>query len=212
MKVVFWVLILANLGLLLWATGHYESRDSMPVRRPPIQYEHMALVPGLPEQNPVNPEARVICYELGPFMRSVDVDLAGQRLARMGLVYNREQRHEQVVEGYRVLMGRFATEDQAQLARRGLVKKGFHGHYVIRPGRHFSIALGFFRQLTKAEHFVNELKIKKIDARIKVRTQTKERRDWLQIQIPQKNDQLANNLQGMDWGHAETRLVTRPCG
>lgn len=210
MKAVFWVLILVNLGLLLWATGHHETADNVPVRRPPIQYEHMALVPGLPEQNSANPEARTICYELGPFMRSADVEQAGQRLARMGLGYRREQRHEQVVEGYRVLMGRFVSEDQAQLARQGLVKKGFRGHYVVRLGRHYSIALGFFRQLPKAEDFMNKLKIKKIDARIKVRTQTKERRDWLQIQIPQK--ELANKLQGMDWGHAETRLVTHPCG
>lgn len=208
MRWVFWALLLANLAVFLWATGHRPpTPQSQP--RPPIQAEKMALRPPAKDRPDEAGQARS-CYAVGPFATTSQVEFAADYLRQLGLAYRVQQRGEEVVEGYRVLVGPFPDPQAAEAAYRRLGARGLRGHYVIRRGQEHAVALGFFTELSKAERYVAQLRAKGIEAFIRVRTGRGGHRYWLHVG-PVEGGGLMPRLQSLDWGVHQARVLSRPC-
>jgi cell division septation protein DedD len=205
MRWLFWVLVLVNLAITLWATGIHQPADTARLYRPPVHGERMMLLEtGTESPRPSH------CQVLGPFATR---DLAEPALAvatEAGVPAALRSEAEQQVEGYRVLVGPFKDAATAEAMHRRLATKGVQGHYVIRSGLSNAIALGFFSELAKAEQFLDELAAKGVKAEIRVRQQEGPLQWWLDLG-PLVDDAAAEALRARDWGSGVT-LTQHPCG
>jgi len=225
LKWVFAALILANLGLWMWASW-YRDRPVEETRAPraPVAPEKMRLFnePGVklaPRKTPPPANAELTasvapaCFHIGPFP---DVDLVARaetRLNELPLTYSRRAEENRSVTGYLVYLPPLPSQKAAERKRRELTRLGFRDHALIQEGdMQNAISLGLFTVEANAASRVRELAAKKIQAGIQPFQQTRTR-FWLDVAV-RAPAETVGKMKQIDWAvkDVQVREITCPAG
>ena len=225
LKWIFATLILANLGLWMWASW-YKDRPVEETRaaRAPVAPEKMRLFkePGvklMPRKAPPPANAALTasvapaCFHIGPFP---DVDLVARaetRLNELPLTYSRRAEEVRRVTGYLVYLPPLPSPKVAERKRRELTRLGIKDHALMQEeGMQNAISLGLFTVEANAASRVRELAAKKVQARIQPFQQTRTR-FWLDVAVKVPAP-TADRIRQIDWAakDVQVREITCPAG
>ncbi len=225
LKWVFAALVLANLGLWMWASWYKDAPvEETRAARAPVAPEKMRLFkePGVklvPRKTPPPANAELTasvapaCFHIGPFP---DVDLVARaetRLNELPLTYSRRAEETRSVTGYQVYLPPLPSRKAAERKRQELTRLGFKDHALIQEGdMQNAISLGLFTVEANAASRVRELAAKKIQARIQPFQQTRTR-FWLDVAV-KVPAQTADRIRQIDWAakDVQVREITCPAG
>ena len=219
-KTIFALLVLANIGLALWATGFRPGGDVPEGPRPALHPDKMRLVgeSGAPQGSvrTVNPVAAGKteaggCYRIGPFADTAQADKASAVLKEIPLAYERRAEEQTVVTGYRVYLPPLPTRDAAEKKRRELSRLGFKDSSVMQEaGMENALSLGLFTVEVNAQKHMQALAAKKIDARMQTLSQARTLH-WLYLGAVESLAGMLPRLRATDWGAAEAKTEETPC-
>lgn len=228
MKWLFWSLVLFNVGLFLWATGHQSTlREVGRTPLPPINADKMRLLkayraaPGRPPSSvtpipepaatgPANAPPRR-CFTVGPFSSNESAARAGRLLRELGHVASERKERERVIEGYRVVIGPLGSAQAVEEMQKRLADLGISGYYILRSGLKNTIALGFFAQLDNAEKYIGQLAAKGIQAGMKVHSREGDLLYWFDVDVRDGSEETAGELEQAGWGPTTVFVRKRPC-
>jgi len=212
-KGLFALLVLANVGLGLWATGvRPPGAPAVEGARPALHPDRMRLLdePGaelVPHAPVPDPAA---CYRLGPFPDEAAAAAAGARLKELALAYAPRAEERTVVTGYRVYLPPLPTRAAAEKKRRQLARLGFKDSSVLQEeGGQNAISLGLFTVEANARKRLQALAAKKVEAQLQTLTQQRHVH-WLAFG-PAVGPDLLARLREADWGSREIRLEETTC-
>ncbi len=222
LKWLFAALVLANLGLWMWASWYKETPvEENRTARVPVAPEKIRLFaePGVklaPRKTPPPANAELtataarVCLSIGPFMDSGLVAIAETKLDEIRLAHVRRSEQVKMIAGYRVYLPPLASKEAAERKRKELTRLGFKDHALMQEeGWLNAIALGLFSVEANAMSRVRELAEKGVDARIQPLEQTRAQR-WLDIGVP-VSPETAAGLKQTDWGTKEVQVQEFPC-
>lgn len=218
-KTIFALLVLANVGLALWATGLRPGDEAPEGPRPALHPDKMRLVgeSGAPlSVRNAGPAAAGKadaggCYRIGPFADTAQADKAGAVLKEIPLAYERRAEEQTVVTGYRVYLPPLATRDAAEKKRRELNRLGFKDSSVMQEaGMENALSLGLFTVEVNAQNHLQALAAKKIEARMQTLSQV-HTFYWLHLGMTENPAGVLPQLRAADWGSAEAELEETPC-
>ena len=236
MKWVFAILVLANLGFWLWATGIREPLDQPIVSaRPALAPEKMKLLtePGVtltprPKAGPqplrpaepgpaaaaeVRRDAAGACYRIGPFVDAESADKAGAELTRLSIGFVREVEEQRRVASQRVYLPPFPTKAAAEAKRKELTRLGFRDHALIEEeGMQHAISLGVFAVEANARRHMKTLAAKGIEARIEPLYQIRTGH-WLALRLdaPASDRDPLAALREHKWEAPNVKLTEAAC-
>ncbi len=236
MKWVFAILVLANLGFWLWATGIREPEEQPIVSaRPALAAEKMRLLsePGVtlaPRPKPQPPPARPAgqeaaqaqearrdaagaCYRVGPFTDAESADKAGAALTRLNISFVREIEEQRRVASQRVYLPPFPTKEAAEAKRKELTRLGFRDHALIEEeGMQHAVSLGVFSVEANARRHMKALAAKGIEARIEPLYQIRTGY-WLALRLdaPASDHDPLAALREHRWEAPNVRLIEAAC-
>lgn len=176
-KGLFALLVLANVGLWLWATGFRPGDAPAEGARAPLNPERMRLLnePGAPPAPRTEAAPPTACYRLGPFPDEASAEAAAARLVKQGVPVGARRAEDQtVVSGYRVYLLPLPSRAAAEKKRRELVRLGFKDTSVLQEeGGQNAISLGLFTVEANARKRLQALAAKKIEAQLQTLTQVR---------------------------------------
>lgn len=225
LKWIFAVLVLANIGLWMWASW-YKDRPVEETRsaRAPVAPEKMRLFkePGaklVPRKTPPPANAELTasvapaCFHIGPFPDVNLVARAETRLNELPLTYSRRAEETRSVTGYLVYLPPLPSPKAAERKRQELTRLGFKDHALMQEeGMQNAISLGLFTVEANAESRVRELAAKKVQARIQPFQQTRTR-FWLDVAV-RAPAETVGKMKQIDWAakDVQVREIACPAG
>jgi hypothetical protein len=166
LRMAFFILLLANLALLLWytqVTPHAAGADIPQVsaeKRLVLLEEHQRRQaaperPALPDielaQAETTSPAAASCHTIGPFTELDRAKGISDRIRQLGAVVTRRNKTEQEQYGYRVFLPSYKTREEAVVATQKLAKYGVNDYFIITDEEHRNgISLGLFRKKSGA--------------------------------------------------------------
>lgn len=225
MKWLFALLVLANIGLFMWASWYRESDAVVAGERAPVHPEKMRLLtePGAQPRpraaKPVetkNESAGVAatgagCYRIGPFGEPTQVEKAAARLKELQLAYERRTEEQRITTGYRVYLPPFASRELAEKKRRELARLGFHDHSVIQEeGWQNAVSLGMFSVEANAQKRLQSLAARGIEARMQV-LESQRTQHWLRLSPGEYPAETLAALRSAEWGASGAALQDAAC-
>lgn len=229
MKALFFLIVLANLGLFMW---EYRNGALAPVVQTPLVSKEPLLL--LNEVNKATPEealtdkelpisqsnmvaekimaepstlitdnseaSKVVCYEAGPFGEPQAYDVWRSQIQDAEESIKLVDRDDQVISGYMVYYPAEKTSEQTQAVLKTLKDKGVIG--VLLQGA--EISLGVFNTEDRALILKNELQAQGFTVQIKPRYKTKVRR---YVQVP-VNEAILDSLQKLY--NSDPEFVIKP--
>lgn len=216
---VFAALVLANLGLLMWASW-YRGEPGMtipprPVFHPelivPITTPGVALKARRNERNTplVATKPKMRCVSVGPFPADA-ADPAAAWLIAEKLAANRRSEERRIEGSYWVHLGPFENRKQAEARLHGLEQQGIRDLLIMQDAQGRTvISFGLFIQPENAERRRQELKQKGIDVKQETRYRT-EIQHWLDLRVPEPADESVQRLRSRDWGGG-AQVTDAPC-
>lgn len=217
-KTAFALLVLANVGLVLWATGFRSGGDVPEGTRPALHPDKMRLV----GESGVQLSARIAgaaaagktdtgCYRIGPFAESAQADKASAVLKEIPLAYERRAEAQTVVTGYRVYLPPLPTREAAEKKRRELSRLGFKDSSVMQDaGMENALSLGLFTVEANAQNHVQALAAKKIDAQLQTLSQARTLH-WFYLGTVESLAGVLPRLQATDWGDPGIKVEETRC-
>lgn len=218
-KWIFAALVLANIGMWMWANWYKEPPlEARREAQAPIAPEKMRLLtePGVraaPRPTPPANPAPVVtaapeCLRLGPFTDAATVAEAEKKLTPYSAEISRHTEEIQAVTGYRVYLPPLPSREAAERQRTELTRLGFRDHALIQEaGLENAISLGWFSVEANAETRVRELAAKHVSARIQPLQQPRPRY-WLDVRAPAA---AATELRSLDWKDTGAAWQEQPC-
>lgn len=179
MRWVFAALVLANLGLLMWASWYKEeprapsaqprpevNRDQLKLlSEPGVRLEPRAARPGTAQT--LVPASPAACYRLGPFASPEQAARAEAWLGERRLAFERREETRETAKGYRVYLPPFPTREAAEARRAELTRLGFRDHAMIQEeGMQNAVSLGVFTVEANARSHLRKLADKGIRAEL----------------------------------------------
>lgn len=222
LKWVFAALVLANLGLWMWASWYKEAPlEETRAARAPVAPEKMRLlteagVKPVPRKKPPPANAELTangpaaCVRIGPFRDSDLLAIAEAKLDEMKLAHARRSEELKIIAGYRIYLPPLASKEAAERRRKELTRLGIKDHVLMQEeGWRNAIALGLFSVEANAMNRVRELAAKGVTASIQPLEQPRTQR-WLDIGVPVPPETTAQ-LKESDWGAREIQIQELPC-
>lgn len=217
-KTIFALLVLANVGLVLWATGFRPGNDAPEGPRPALHPDKMRLVgePGVQlSARTAGPatagKTETGCYRIGPFAESTQVDKASAVLKEIPLAYERRTEEQTVVTGYRVYLPPLPTREAVEKKRRELGRLGFKDSSVMQDaGMENALSLGLFTVEINAQKHLQALAAKKISAQLQTLSQVRTLH-WFYLGAVESLAGALPRLRATDWGGADIRVEETPC-
>jgi len=218
---LFAALVLANIGLLMWASWYRESPDESLQPRPLLHPELMVPLntPGValharkndrnaPPLAVVKPRPR--CVTIGPFV-GASADQAAEWFGSEKLEAVRRSEETQVESSYWVYLAPFATRKEAERRKKEIERLGLRD-VLIMQDTHGAIAvsLGLFTQVDNARQRMQELSEKGVHAQEEIRYRT-ETRSWFDLRLPEPADETVGRLRARDWGAGGVEVRDAPC-
>ncbi len=208
MKWFVGVLLLLNVGLYLWATGHKNTQVA--ATRPVVNAAGMRLL----LEQPASPDVAStrVCYRIGPFIEELGSAAAQERLQAMSVPYKALKVNKREVRAYRVFLGPYGSPAEIE-AQRGLLRKnGVNEHYVkSEPGGEDVISLGLFSQQARADEFREELSTKSIQAKTRPENRILGPTFWLELRGIEPKPAVMTALRESRWQDDKARLRVFPC-
>jgi len=232
MKLLFGVLVLANVGLFMWGLWYHQSLVNIdPVKpQPTVAPDKMKLLsePGarLVLRAPTTATApnasgestaNANCFQLGSFPTLEKARTAAGKLDMWGLGYARVAEFETLGPSYRVYLPPYPSPDAAERKRRELTKLGFTDHAVIQQeeGMENAISLGIFSVEQNAITRAKQLARQSIDASIQPIPNVHPVY-WLTLTAPAVDGQIGSipmeRFAEEDWGAPNVSLRPGQCG
>jgi hypothetical protein len=223
LKWVFAMMVLANLGLWMWANWYREPPvEEIRAARAPIAPEQMRLLtePGVklqPRKAPPPTKAELtvkaslpVCLRIGP---SPDMDLTAKAEAKLNelhIAFARRPEETKIVSGYLVYFPPLATREAAERKRLEFTRLGFKDHALIQEeGWNNAISLGLFSVEANAASRVRDLAAKGIEAKVRPLSQNRTYY-WLDISVSVPAD-IVTRLRQTDWGTKDIQLLESAC-
>jgi hypothetical protein len=225
MKWLFGLLVLANVGLLMWGTW-YRDPPVPDSPRPPVAAQKLKLLsePGTRltarAKTPVaaiTDSVSAACYHLGPFASPDKARVAGAKLDGWQLTHQRFAEYETQGVAYRLYLPSFASREEAENQRRELTRLGFSDHGLIteEPGMENAISLGLFSVEGNAQARLQELLQRGVPAMLQTVPSVRPIY-WLALSTPvgsgKIDETLAGRLSKEDWGTPGVALIPATCG
>ena len=231
MKWIVGVLVLANVGLLMWGLWYRDPLvDVDPIKpRPTVAPDKMKLLsepgarlvlrsqtatPAIPSEGT---SASANCFQLGAFPSVEKARTAAGKLDIWGLRYTRVAEFETLGPSYRVYLSPLPSRDAAERKRRELTKLGFTDHALIQQEESMenAISLGIFSVEQNAITRVQQLARHNINALVQPIPNVHPVY-WLTLSTPAVDDQIAQTplarFAEEDWGAPNVRLRPALCG
>lgn len=212
------LLILANVGIYLWATG-VEPPEPVLVPPPPIALPAMRLVqetapaprPGVPAADAAAAAARP-CQRIGPILQPAEADALSRELARIKLPHRQNVQNERQIRRWRVYLGPYPDSGAMESRRAELKKAGITDQYVKREsdGREI-LSLGIFSQSALADRYVQELRDKGVHPLIRPEDFPLGSVIWIELTDAEANARAAEALKALRYPDSRTALREAPC-
>jgi len=218
----FAVLVLANIGLLMWASwyrvGVGETRTPNPVFHPeqmvPISAPGVALRPRKSERaepSLVAAKPRPRCVIIGPFTSAELADKATQRLAEEKQAAKRRSEDRKLEGSYWVHLAPFASRKQAEKRLKEIERLGIRDVlYMPDAEGNPAISLGLFALVENAQKRLQELAQKGVIAKQEIRYRT-ESLVWFDLRLPEPADAVLERLRAVDWGATGVAVRDQAC-
>lgn len=217
----FAALVLANIGLLMWATWYREGvgevRQPNPVFHPELMVPLSA--PGValqarkserPRTSLVAAKPRPRCVSIGPFAAEL-ADKAQVRLTEAKQVATRRSEEHKIESSYWVHLAPFDNRKQAERRLKEVEHLGIRD-VLIMPDAHGkpAISLGLFTSADNAQKRLQELAQKGVTAQQEVRYRT-ESQSWFDLRLPEPAGAVLERLRVIDWGAPGVEVRDAPC-
>ena len=210
MRWVFAALVLANLGLLMWASWYRDSGGETIAARPVYHPELMVplATPGVALKSKRNEKAEAPLVAAKPRPRCVDIGPLAREAAASAITFLQTEKVEHSVRTEErrvesstwVYLGPFENKKQAERRIGELKKMGIGDVLIMNDAQgEVAISLGLFAQPENARHRMEELLKKKIEAKQEVRYRN-ETLTWLDLRLPEPADAAVSKLRSRDWG------------
>lgn len=208
MKWVFAILVVLNVCLYLWATGH--KNISSPLLRPVINSQGMRLLSEI--YGSQSDRQSTSCYRIGPFSEKSGSTNAVGKLEALSVPYTALTIKVRELRAYRVYLGPFTTQGQIEQQREVLRNSRVNEHYVKSESRDKDvISLGLFSQRGRAGEFIDTLRRKNIVAKIRPENRTLGPTHWLELRDSDTNQEVLGALRETRWVGDQARLRSFPC-
>ncbi len=217
----FAVLLLANIGLLMWASWYRQPAGEAPQPRQVFHPELMVPLntPGValrarksePSEAPLAAtKPRQRCIAIGPFAPD-PAGKAGAWLAGEKFEAARRGEERKIENSYWIYLAPFATRKEAERRLQELERLGLRD-LLIMPATQgqIAISLGLFTQAENAQNRLKELAQKGIEASQEIRYRT-EPVTWLDLRLPEPADAAVEQLRTHDWGAAGIEVRENAC-
>lgn len=221
LKWIFAALVLANIGLWMWASWYKDAPlEESRAPRAPVAPEKMRLFnePGVrlvPRKTPPPADAELTanvapaCFHIGPFPDADLVARAESRLNELPLTYSRRAEDFQTT-AYQVYLPPLPSQKAAERKRQELTRLGFKDHALMQvPGMQNAISLGLFTVEANAQVRVRELAAKKVQASIQPFQQTRTR-FWLDVAV-RAPAETTGKLKQIDWAAKDVQVQEIAC-
>jgi hypothetical protein len=224
MRLLFGLLLVANLGLLMWGSWYKEPLVSydFPDPRPDVAADKLKRLsePGTQlrtrsTRRPPGPDAGAAaqCYRLGPFTGRQPVQAATGRLESWGLRVEQVTEFESLGAAYQVYLPPLESRAAAEAKRRELTRLGFKDHALMEEaGMENAISLGLFSVEANARQRQRQLRAKGIDAAVQPVPKLRHVY-WLALLDPASDERIGEvplaRLREEQWNGAA--LLPAPC-
>lgn len=212
MKWVFGFLLVLNVALVLWATGHRgPSHPDVAPPLPPVNPASMLL---LTEQVRITRAAAGLatCMRVGPFESESNAAKAARTLDELDISYVSRAVRGRRIQAYRVYLGPFDDQSAANQARSMLRARGVKDYYALRQSNgDVVVSLALFSQQSSADSYIKELEAKNVLAKSRPEDQAIAASYWLELRDRRPVGALRAQLRGVDWMEPSATLRHSPC-
>jgi hypothetical protein len=218
----FAALVLANIGLLMWATWYREGVGELRQPNPVFHPEQMVPLsaPGValqarknerPRMSLVAAKPRPRCVSIGPFATAELADKAQVRLVEAKQVAIRRSEENKIESSYWVHLAPFGNRQQAERRLKEVERLGIRDILIMpdADGKP-AISLGLFTSADNAQKRLQELAQKGVQAQQEVRYRT-ERLSWFDLRLPEPAGAVLERLRAIDWGASGVEVRDAPC-
>jgi len=218
----FAVLVLANIGLLMWATwyrgGVGEARAPNPVFHPeqmvPLSTPGVALRARKSERaepSLVAAKPRPRCVNIGPFAIPELADKALAHLTEEKQTATRRNEERKLEGSYWVYLAPFTSRKQAEQRLKEVERLGIRDILIMPDANgNPAISLGLFTHADNAQKRLQELAQKGVPAQQEIRYRT-ETLDWFDLRLPEPADAVLERLRAINWGVPGIEVRDTPC-
>ena len=222
MRWLFAMLVLTNVGLLMWATWYRDGAGEVLPPRPVFHPEQMVPLsaPGVALRARKNErieaplaaaKPRPRCVSIGPFTSAQTADLAAARLADEKLSAGRRHEEQKSESSYWVHIAPFANRKAAEQRRKELEQLGIRDVLVMQDAKgKSSVSLGLFTRADNAQGRLTELAQKGVTAQQEIRFRT-ESLIWFDLHLPEPADAAVEELRAIGWGVPDIEVRDAPC-
>lgn len=210
MRWLFAALVLANIGLWMWATWYRDGAGEVLPPRPVFHPEQMLPLnsPGVTlrarkterlETPLAAAKPRPRCVSIGPFLSSAGADSAATRLTEEKFSATRRDEERKSENSYWIHLAPFANRKQAEQRLKELEQLGIRELLIMQDANgQVAISLGLFTQADNAQKRLQELAQKGVSARQEIRYRT-ETLTWFDLRLPEPADAPLERLRALQW-------------
>lgn len=207
---VFAALVLANVGLLMWASWYRIDPGSMIPPRPvfhpelmvPLSAPGVALKSRRHDKNGaplVATKPKMRCVVIGPFATDAH-ESAASGLTTERLEHARRTEERKVESSHWVYLGPFKNRKLAEARKRELEQLGVRDLLIMPDTQgEIAISLGLFAQPDNARNRVQELTQKGVETKQEIRYRN-ETLIWFDLRLPEPADEPLARLRARGWG------------
>lgn len=221
MRWIFAALVLANVGLLMWASWFREAPGERIVARP--LYHPELMVPlkagssSLRARKSERAEAplaeakpRPRCVTLGP-LSDAAADKAAAWLAGEQVSATRRDETQKTESGHWVFLAPFATRKEAEAQRRELDRVGLREHLIMKDSEgRIAISLGLYTSAENARNRLKELTEKGVTAQLETRYKS-EKVHYFDLRLAEPADETLSRLRAQGWAGSGAEVRDTPC-
>lgn len=218
----FAALLLANVGLLMWATWYREGVSEVRQPNPVFHPEQMVPLsaPGVALQarkgegirpSLVAAKPRPRCVSIGPFVSVELADKAHARLTEVKQVATRRSQERKLESSYWVHLAPFDDRKQAERRLKEVERLGIRDVLIMpdADGKP-AISLGLFTHADNAQKRLQELAEKGVQAQQEIRSRT-ESLVWFDLRLTEPAEAALKLLRATDWGAPGVEVRDEPC-
>ena len=182
MKWMFALLVLANVGLYLWASGVDRADPAQRrINRPTVNEKSMLLLTEIEGDRTPSTQARGECVRIGPFETDEGFNRAAERLDELQLTYNGQTVNARQLQAFRVVLGPYESEAKLEEQLSWLKSKDIDGYRIPEPATAGAISLGLFTQRVTADAYGSELSQEGVAPEVRTEVRTLGPLRWFKV-------------------------------
>jgi len=206
---IFAILILANLGILMWASWYRGDSSGVVSPRPLLHPETMVPIasPGVELKTRRSDRAatplvatkpKLRCVSIGP-IAGTTVDATAGWLRERKFEFSPRNEQKSIESSYWIHLGPFDSRELAEKKMKSLATEGVRDLLIMTDGQgRPSISLGLFAQVANARSRLTELEAKGVKAQQEIRFR-QESVTWFEVKLPEPADTAVAEIKNRSW-------------